>query len=68
MNQTSYDSEYDDSDKQIHGQVLAELANYMEQMASKERMHAFKLVETYKRTNTALKIGNTRNRDRSYKK
>ena len=44
-NPTSYDSEYDDSDKQIHGQVPAELANYMEQMTSEERMHAFKLVD-----------------------
>ena len=43
--QKSYDNEYDDHDKQIHGQVLAEVANYMEIAASDEKKHVFKLVD-----------------------
>ena len=37
---------YDDADKQIHGQVLSELAQYMEQIAKDDmKNNVFKLVD-----------------------
>ena len=39
---------FDDTDKQIYGQVLAELVQYMEQVAKDENTYTFKLVDLAK--------------------
>lgn len=44
----SNDDGYDDMQKQINGQVLAEVASYMEKTASEDKVHVFKLTDIEK--------------------